>query len=124
MIKKYNLEDKTIFKGYVDTRELATAMSSSNVFVAPYIRENASLMVSEALYAGLPVVTISDTGPSSVCSFFNSNLSKISEGTGDVLIENLKNNIEYYLDNFFIEDPKPASDFAKDILNKVDRIIN
>ena len=59
-----------------------------------------------------------------MCSFFNSNLSKISEGTGDVLIENLKNNIEYYLDNFFIEDPKPASDFAKDILNKVDRIIN
>tara|TARA_B100000401_G_scaffold200381_1_gene135136 strand:- start:247 stop:1410 length:1164 start_codon:yes stop_codon:yes gene_type:complete len=124
LIKKYRLEDKTIIKGYVDTKELLTAMSSANVFVAPYIRENASLMVSEALYAGLPVVTISDTGPSSVCSFFNSNLSKISEGTGDVLIENLKNNIEYYLDNFFIEDPKPASDFAKDILNKVDRIIN
>ena len=81
-------------------------------------------MVSEALYAGLPVVTISDTGPSSVCSFFNSNLSKISKGTGDDLIENLKNNIEYYLDNFFIEDPKPASDFGKDILKKIDEILN
>ena len=124
LIKKYNLEDKTIFKGYVNTRNLRTAMSSANVFVAPYIRENASLMVSEALYAGLPVVTISDTGPSSVCSFFNSSLSKISEGNRDVLIENLKNDIEYYLDNFFIEDPKPASDFGKDILKKVDKIIN
>ena len=125
LIKKYKLEDKTIMKGYVETREeLISAMSSANVFVAPYIRESASIMVSEALYAGLPVVTISDTGPSSVCSFFNSNLSKISEGTGDVLIKNLKNNIEYYLDNFFIEDPKPASDFGKDILKKVDEIIS
>jgi glycosyltransferase involved in cell wall biosynthesis len=125
LIRKYKLEDKTIMKGYVETREeLISAMASSNVFVAPYIRESASIMVSEALYSGLPVVTISDTGPSSVCSFFNSNLSKISEGNGDVLIENLKNNIEYYLDNFFIEDPKPASDFGKDILKKVDEIIN
>ena len=112
-------------KGYVETREeLISAMASSNVFIAPYIRESASIMVSEALYAGLPVVTISGTGPSSVCSFFNSNLSKISEGTGNVLIENLKNNIEYYLDNFFIEDPKPVSEFGKDILKKIDEIIN
>ena len=124
LIKKYNLEDKTIFKGYVDTWELATAMSSSNVFVAPYIRENASLMVSEALYAGLPVVTISNTGPSSVCSFFNSNLSKISEGTGEELIEHLKKNIEYYLDNFIIENPKPTSNFDEDIVREVEKIIN
>ena len=111
-------------QGYVDTRELATAMSSSNVFVAPYIRENASLMVSEALYAGLPVVTISDTGPSSVCSFFNSNLSKISEGTGEKLIEHLKKNVEYYLDNFIIENPKPTSNFDEDIVREVEKIIN
>lgn len=125
LLKKYDLENKTIMKGFVETRgELIAAMSSANVFIAPYIRENASLMVSEALYAGLPVVTISDTGPASVCSFFNSNLSKISEGTGDVLIENLKNNIEYYLDNFVIEDPKPISNFGEVILKKVEEIIN
>jgi len=125
LLKKYDLENKTIMKGFVETRgELIAAMSSANVFIAPYIRETASLMVSEALYAGLPVVTISDTGPASVCSFFNSNLSKISEGTGDVLIENLKNNIEYYLDNFVIEDPKPISNFGEVILKKVEEIIN
>ena len=124
LIKKYNLEDKTIFKGYVDSRELATAMSSSNVFVAPYIRENASLMVSEALYAGLPVATFSDSGPSSVCSFFNSDLSKISEETGDALIEDLRSNIEYYLDNFIIENPRPVSNFAEDIIKKIEETIN
>lgn len=125
LLKKYNLENKTIIKGFVETREeLISAMASANVFIAPYIRENASLMVSEALYAGLPVVTISDTGPSSVCSFFNSNLSKISEGSGDVLIKNLRNNIEYYLDNFVIEDPKPISNFGDDVLKKVKDIIN
>ena len=124
LIKKYKLEDKTIFKGYVDTKELLTAMSSANVFIAPYIRENASLMVSEALYAGLPVATFSDSGPSSVCSFFNSDLSKISEGTGDALIEDLRNNIEYYLDNFIIENPRPASNFAEDIIKKIEETIN
>ena len=125
LLKKYNLEDKTIMKGFVETREeLISSMSSSNVFIAPYIRENASLVVSEALYAGLPVVTVSDTGPASVCTFFNSNLSKISEGTGDALIEDLKNNIEYYLDNFVIENPTPSSNFGKDILKKIEEIIN
>ncbi|RZP23851.1 MAG: glycosyltransferase [Candidatus Actinomarinales bacterium] len=125
LIKEYNLEDKTIMKGFDETREqLISAMASANVFIAPYIRESASLMVSEALYAGLPVVTISDTGPSSVCSYFNSNLSKISEETGDALIENLKNNIEYYLDNFIIEDPRPASNFGENILKKIEETIN
>ena len=125
LIKEYNLEDKTIMKGFDETREqLISAMASANVFIAPYIRESASLMVSEALYAGLPVVAISDTGPSSVCSYFNSNLSKISEETGDALIENLKNNIEYYLDNFIIEDPRPASNFGENILKKIEETIN
>ncbi len=124
LIKKYKLEDKTIFKGYVDTKELLTAMSSANVFIAPYIRENASLMVSEALYAGLPVATFSDSGPSSVCSFFNSDLSKISEETGDALIEDLRSNIEYYLDNFIIENPRPISNFAEDIIKKIEETIN
>ena len=124
LIKKYMLEDKTIFKGYVDTKELLTAMSSANVFIAPYIRENASLMVSEALYAGLPVATFSDSGPSSVCSFFNSDLSKISEETGDALIEDLRSNIEYYLDNFIIENPRPVSNFAEDIIKKIEETIN
>ena len=124
LIKKYKLEDKTIFKGYVDTKELLTAMSSANVFIAPYIRENASLMVSEALYAGLPVATFSDSGPSSVCSFFNSDLSKISEETGDALIEDLRSNIEYYLDNFIIENPRPVSNFAEDIIKKIEETIN
>jgi len=125
LIKKYNLEDKTIMKGFDETREdLNAAMSSANVFIAPYIRENASLMVSEALYAGLPVVTISETGPSSVCSFFNSKLSKISYGTGDALIKDLKNNIEYYLDNFVIEEPEPSSNFGKEILKTIEEIIN
>ena len=123
LIKKYKLEDKTIFKGYVDTKELLTAMSSANVFIAPYIRENASLMVSEALYAGLPVATFSDSGPSSVCSFFNSDLSKISEETGDALIEDLRSNIEYYLDNFIIENPRPVSNFAEDIIKKIEETI-
>ncbi len=112
-------------KGFDETREdLIAAMSSANVFIAPYIRENASLMVSEALYAGLPVVTISETGPSSVCSFFNSNLSKISYGTGDALFKDLKNNIEYYLDNFVIEDPEPSSNFGKEILKTIEEIVN
>ena len=124
LIKKYMLEDKTIFKGYVDTKELLTAMSSANVFIAPYIRENASLMVSEALYAGLPVATFSDSGPSSVCSFFNSDLCKISEETGDALIEDLRSNIEYYLDNFIIENPRPVSNFAEDIIKKIEETIN
>ena len=47
-----------------------------------------------------------------------------SKGWLDSIDKNLKNNIEYYLDNFLIEDPKPASDFGKDILKKIDEILN
>ena len=125
LISKYNLQSKTVIKGFVETRkEIHNSMLTSNVFIAPYIRENASLMVSEALYSGLPVVTISGTGPASVCRYFNPELSKIAEGTGDILINNIKKNIEFYLDNFITLEPKPLSNFGEDIVNKIEDIIH
>ena len=36
----------------------------------------------------------------------------------------LPKKIEYYLDNFIIEDPSPASNFGENILKKIEETIN
>ncbi len=122
-IDKYNLSSKFNFKGHVSQDELIKDMSSSNLLIAPYIRDSASLLVSEALYSSLPVVTISETGPANVCSYFNPELSKISSGVGDKLIASLGEDITYFLDNFIDVDPKPASNFGDDIITEIKNIL-
>ena len=124
LIKKFNLETKVELKGMVNRSDFIKNMLNANVLIAPYVRENASLLVAEALYNSLPVVTISETGPASVCKLFNPELYRISYGYKDELIESMSKDVTYFIDNFTSMDPKPSGNFGNDIVNKINEILH
>ena len=124
LINKYNLEHKVELKGNVSRSHFMRNMMHANVLIAPYIRDNASLIVGEALHSSLPVVAISDTGPASVCKLFNPGLSRISYGYKDELIDNMSKDVTYFIDNFTSMDPNPSGNFGSDILNKINEILD
>jgi len=124
LIIKYNLETKVELKGIVSRSDLIKCMRNANVLIAPYIRENASVLVAESLYNSLPVVAIRDTGPASVCKLFNPGLYRISYGYKDELIENMSKDVTYFLDNFTSMNPSPSGNFGNDIVRKINEILD
>ena len=123
LIKEYKLEAKVDIKGKITRSDFMKKMSNANVLIAPYIRENASLLVAESLYNSLPVVTISETGPANVCDFFNPGLYRISHGYKDELIDNMAKDVTYFIDNFISMDPKPSGNFGDDVVKKINEIL-
>jgi glycosyltransferase involved in cell wall biosynthesis len=61
LTSKLNIEDKVVFKGYLDHSKLAEAYQQSDIFVLPSLNEGMSNAVLEAMASGLPIIT-TDTG--------------------------------------------------------------
>ncbi len=56
LVKQLNLEDKVIFTGFVDDREVRPLMEEAEVFVMPSFWEGFGIPALEAMAAGTPVV--------------------------------------------------------------------
>ena len=71
--KKLNLEDKVIFTGYVDEKDLPSIYNLATIFVLPSLYEGFGLTPLEAMQCGCPVVT--------------SNVSSLPEIVGNAAIK-------------------------------------
>lgn len=71
--KKLNLEDKVIFTGYIDEKDLPSIYNLATIFVLPSLYEGFGLTPLEAMQCGCPVVT--------------SNVSSLPEIVGNAAIK-------------------------------------
>lgn len=62
MTKENNLEDKIFFEGIVDKREIKNYYAAGDIFVYASKSETQGMIVSEAMYMGLPIVAVNATG--------------------------------------------------------------
>lgn len=58
--KDKNIEDRTIFTGYLDYEKVINMYYASDIFVFSSLTETQGLVVLEALSAGLPVIALED----------------------------------------------------------------
>ncbi len=66
LIKKYNLEEKIIFLGKLNSGEMCRQYLKSHVFLSPHALENSPNSVGEAMLLGMPVVSSDAGGVSSM----------------------------------------------------------
>jgi glycosyltransferase involved in cell wall biosynthesis len=62
MIADNNLEDKVFFEGIVKKEELKNYYAAGDIFVYASKSETQGMIVSEAMYCGLPIVAVKATG--------------------------------------------------------------
>ena len=60
-VKELGLEEKVIFTGALNDDEKWQAYSRADLFVLPTYSENFGIVVAEALWAGVPVITTKGT---------------------------------------------------------------
>jgi glycosyltransferase involved in cell wall biosynthesis len=87
LTSKLNIEDKVVFKGYLDHSKLAEAYQQSDIFVLPSLNEGMSNALLEALAAGLPVV-VTDTGGTS--ELLDGNGVLVPMGNSDTIAEAIR----------------------------------
>lgn len=56
LMEKYKLQDKVLFPGFVDEKDLPTMYKLSNIFVFPSLYEGFGIPVIEAMAMGAPVI--------------------------------------------------------------------
>lgn len=56
LVEKYKLQDKVLFPGFVDEKDLPTMYKLANVFVFPSLYEGFGIPVIEAMAMGAPVI--------------------------------------------------------------------
>ncbi len=62
MVKNNGLEDKVILAGVVPEREIKNYYAAGDIFVYASKSETQGMIVSEAMYMGLPIVAVDATG--------------------------------------------------------------
>jgi len=62
MAEENNLKDRIFFAGIVDKKEIKHYYAAGDIFVYASKSETQGMVVSEALYMGLPIVAVSATG--------------------------------------------------------------
>ncbi|MFH1645295.1 MAG: glycosyltransferase [Candidatus Omnitrophota bacterium] len=62
LVKKYKVESRTVFKGFVQGAEKRKLLESSDIFVLPSYSENFGMAVIEAMSAGIPVIISNKVG--------------------------------------------------------------
>jgi glycosyltransferase involved in cell wall biosynthesis len=70
--RENNLENKIIFKGIVPKEELKNYYSAGDIFVYSSKSETQGMIVSEAMYCGLPIVAVNATG---ICDLVQNNVN-------------------------------------------------
>lgn len=93
MSKKNGLEKKVLFMGVVDKSRIKDYYAASDIFVYASKSETQGLVVSEAMYMGLPVVAVGATGSKDlVKNKMNGFLVSENENEFALAVENLINN--------------------------------
>ncbi len=62
MAKENNLEDRIFFAGVVDKKEIKNYYAAGDIFVYASKSETQGMIITEAMYMGLPVVAVNATG--------------------------------------------------------------
>ncbi|MDQ1284407.1 MAG: hypothetical protein QG620_755 [Patescibacteria group bacterium] len=65
-VKKHNLQDKIIITGIVERKDLKNYYAAADIFVYGSKSETQGMVVSEAMYTGLPIVAVNATGTRSL----------------------------------------------------------
>jgi glycosyltransferase involved in cell wall biosynthesis len=65
-IRRWALQDRVRFEGWVPRQELLTAVSGAGVLIHPALHDEAPLGIVEALSLGTPVVALNHGGPSEI----------------------------------------------------------
>lgn len=70
--KENNLSDRIIFEGIVSKEELKNYYSTADIFVYASKSETQGMIVSEAMYCGLPIVAVNAPG---ICDLVQNNIN-------------------------------------------------
>jgi len=62
MVKENNLEERIIFKGIADKKEIKNYYAAGDIFVYASKSETQGMIITEAMYSGLPIVAVRATG--------------------------------------------------------------
>lgn len=66
-VKKLKLEDRVIFKGYLQTQQLPSVYSNASLFIYPSFYEGFGFPPLEAMACGVPVITSNTSSLPEVC---------------------------------------------------------
>jgi len=108
MIEKLNLQDEVALVGGKTREYIYANLCTYDLYVQPSISEGFGLTLSEAMAAGVPVLTSDQDGPMEV---IDSGKYGFSFRTGDP--EDLANKIELFLNKEIQVDTFAACDFVK-----------
>ena len=72
LTNKNNLTDRIIFEGIVPKEELKNYYSAGDIFVYASKSETQGMIISEAMYCGLPIVALNATG---ICDLVQNNVN-------------------------------------------------
>ncbi|MCX6765511.1 MAG: glycosyltransferase [Candidatus Moranbacteria bacterium] len=62
MVKDNDMKNRVIFVGVVDKKEIKNYYAAADIFVYASKSETQGMIISEAMYAGLPIVAVNATG--------------------------------------------------------------
>lgn len=72
LAKKENLSDRVIFVGIIARPEMKNYFAAGDIFIYASKSETQGMIITEALYAGLPIVAVDATG---ICDLVENNIS-------------------------------------------------
>ena len=79
LCRRENIADKVLFCGVIDHKKIKNYFAAADIFVYSSLSETQGMIVSEAMYMGLPIVAVSATGIKSLV---------INNGNGLLVSEN------------------------------------
>jgi 1,2-diacylglycerol 3-alpha-glucosyltransferase len=72
MVKENNLADRIIFAGVVDKKEIKNYYAAGDIFVYASKSETQGMIITEAMYLGLPIVAVNAPG---ICDLVQDNIN-------------------------------------------------
>lgn len=111
-VKKFNLENKVIFTGWLPQKEIIKYYQNSDIFCFPSIREFGGAVVLEAMACGLPCIVANNGG---IGEYVTEETGfKIEPISRDYLTKELTNKIQILIENYELR--------QKMSLNSVERV--
>lgn len=101
IVSNNKLENKIIFAGLVSKEEIKNYYAAGDIFVYTSLSETQGMIISEAMYGGLPIIAVKATGAQDL----------VEENVNGFLVENSKDKFAAAL-NKLIEDKDLREKFA------------